>query len=327
MKVPTTRTFDTYGHLLQIADYAFNITIEGGPGQQFHNMTQAFIDLLHDNVMQHKHLYTISDRVNILRLIESIVRAKHLDMAEPCRYTNLAYEQFDRAMSEYHSELNLFFNKEHNEPSTAQPKHKPSITSSALHWIPPNERKPAAEPNIKPAPKAPLLEPPPPPAARRVTLSPHASPFKPASTKHVYLRPKKLPSSKKPTTRSPSSSPPPSDEPSSDSSSSSSSTSSQYSYSTTSSRSQRHRERKQRNKQHEKAARKQRFNLKLVSLLLRIASNAKMDPLDLNSDPTVRRAKFNQWKSKLIISLSSFQETRKMLQDDPHIVRLDKDVD
>ena len=61
--------------------------------------------------------------------------------------------------------------------------------------------------------------------------------------------------------------------------------------------------------------------------LLKVAKNLGMKPLEIVSDPIMRRARFNTWATHLRIVLTSFPETKRMLKDSTTIEKLDDDID
>jgi len=65
----------------------------------------------------------------------------------------------------------------------------------------------------------------------------------------------------------------------------------------------------------------------LTSRLLKAAKNVGMKPLDMVSDPTLRRTRFNTWSTLLRIVLSSQPETESMFADANSITKLNDKVD
>ena len=65
----------------------------------------------------------------------------------------------------------------------------------------------------------------------------------------------------------------------------------------------------------------------LTTRLLKAAKNVGMKPLDLVTDPTLRRTRFNTWSMLLRIVLNSHPETRSMFSDTENISKLNDKVD
>ncbi len=68
----------------------------------------------------------------------------------------------------------------------------------------------------------------------------------------------------------------------------------------------------------------------LTSRLLKAAKNVGMKPLEMVTDPALRRAKFNTWSMLLKIVLSTYPETKSMFsadRDSSIITKLNDEVD
>ena len=65
----------------------------------------------------------------------------------------------------------------------------------------------------------------------------------------------------------------------------------------------------------------------LTTNLIRTAKHMSMKQLELHSDPTLRRERFNNWSLQLNVVLGSFEQTKNMLANAPLVHRLEPNAD